>query len=127
MDPRAAARALSWSRVLVGGLLLVAPRRGTAWWVGAPAAKTGTTVLVRALGVRDLLLGLSTLRALDGQGSAAAAAALRDGMVSDATDLAATLLAARRLPRAGAVLAAATAGSAVVAGGYLARALTRQS
>ena len=58
------ARALAVGRCAVGTSLLVAPRTIGALWLGDSTGPGGVPLL-RALGVRDVLLGLGTLDALD--------------------------------------------------------------
>jgi hypothetical protein len=62
---RDAARAIAFGRIAFGLGALVAPRLATGLWVGPEAGAPGTTVLARALGARDVLLGFMALHTLD--------------------------------------------------------------
>jgi hypothetical protein len=118
MDYRQLSRAIATGRVVVGGALIVAPGFAGSRWIGDAARSREVKVFTRALGVRDLALGLGTLQALDAD--APAESWITMGALSDAVDLVATVLAVRALglKRALPVMAVA-AGSAAV--GYAAR------
>lgn len=101
MDQRQLARILNGGRCdrcRVGATGFV----GSRWYADDTTGK-GTFVATRAFGARDLALGLGTIGALDA--GEAADRWLRMGVVCDAVDAAATLLATRhigvkgRLPR----------------------------
>lgn len=80
-------------------------------WVGRPVADTpGGQVLARALGARDLALGIGAL-ASGSRGWAAAGAA------ADALDAAVTLGSFSALPKRGRLLVLGSAGGAAIAGG----------
>ena len=87
-------------------------------WVGAAADDLAVRVFGRALGARDLALGLGALAALqhpaDHPGSARAWVAA--GALSDALDVAASARSWRDLPRHGRWLVAASAGGAALIG-----------
>ncbi|MGH9183596.1 MAG: hypothetical protein ACRDZ9_07290 [Acidimicrobiales bacterium] len=117
-DDRSLARLLATGRVAVGGLVLLVPG-ATAGWVGPVAREPGARALARALGVRDLLLGVLTLRALDRE--APVGALVRAGVAADAVDLAATVLSYRHLPRRSRVAVAAASAGAVALGWRLSR------
>ena len=107
---RKLATGLAANRVLFGIGFLAAPASAGRSWIGKPARLRQTQVFTRALGVRDLVLGAGALAALaddraDPRPWFAAQA------VADATDLIATLAAARALPRSGYRFALATAGT----------------
>ena len=95
MDHRQLVRSLSAGRVVVGAALIVLPGSAAGPWIGPAANDPTVKVLTRAMGVRDLALGVGTMRAL------AAGEPARDwtlaGGVSDLVDAGATLLAFRRL------------------------------
>jgi hypothetical protein len=106
---RDAARAIAVGRIAFGVGAIVAPRLATGLWVGPEGAAPGTTVLARALGVRDVLLGFMALHTLD---HAPVAARWQASLAAcDAVDGLATR-AARRSP-AVAALALATAATEV--------------
>jgi hypothetical protein len=69
---RRGATAVAASRVGVGFVALGAPMLVSRFWVGRPGDGAPGTVLGRALGSRDLALGLGALIALRSQASAAA-------------------------------------------------------
>jgi hypothetical protein len=98
VDDRALARQFAFGRIAMGAALLVVPGLVAAPWVGREtASRPGVHVLLRALGVRDLVLGLGLKTALD-----------RDAAGDD-------------LPRSGRVLVGALAGSSVLLGAWLRR------
>ncbi len=111
--------ALALLRVAVGTGLLVVPRLTARGWVGGKVlAQPGAAALARGMGARDLALGLGTLLAIEqGKGVRNWVEA---GALSDLGDTVATLLAWRRLPRAGRLLALASAGAAAAVGFRLA-------
>ena len=116
MTIRTLATGLAANRVVFGIGYVLAPARTGRGWIGRVAGDPATQVFTRALGARDLALGAGALRALAAGDDAAARIWLAGHAVSDATDLVATVLARRRLPRSG--LAFATlmaAGSTAVA------------
>jgi hypothetical protein len=107
MTPRAVARSLALGRIALGGALLVAPRALGATWMGTVAVRESATPVARALGARDLLLGVAALRTLD---DAVLAPRVQRALAAcDAVDLAATLSARRALPRLGTVVVVAMA------------------
>jgi len=103
------ARGLAINRIAFGLGYIAAPERTGKGWVGKAAEKGGATVLTRALGARDLVLGAGALWAMQRRAESArpwfAAHA-----VADATDLAATVAARDSLPRSGFRFALAMAG-----------------
>ena len=114
MDHRALLRMLSAGRIAVGSALLAAPRTAARGWVGEAADAPGSTILARALGVRDLALGAGTLRALEAGDPVRSWAQL--GAVCDAVDLAATVLAVRQVGLRRAIPVMVVAGSAAAVG-----------
>jgi hypothetical protein len=76
-------------RVALGAGLTVAPELAGGTWLGRAARRPATQVAIRALGARDLAIGLGTAYAA-GQGYGARPW-LWAGILADATDLAATL------------------------------------
>lgn len=115
---RRGAVAVAAGRVALGLAALAWPVVPARPWVGAAADDLTVRVFGRALGARDLALGLGALAALrpspGGQGSASAWVAA--GALSDALDVAASLRAWRELPRNGRWLVAASAGGAALIG-----------
>jgi hypothetical protein len=109
VDP---ARQLAVGRALVGAVLVAFPRLSAATWIGAPAAHPAAAVLMRALGAREIGLGLGVLASLD-RGSSLRPW-LTAGIMADATDLVATIAARDHLPKL------SVPGIAVAAGGGVA-------
>ena len=105
-------------RVALGLTILGWPAVPARPWVGASADDLAARVFGRALGGRDLALGLGALAALQGPraepGSAAAWVAA--GALSDALDVAASVASWRELPRVTRWLVAASAGGAALTG-----------
>ena len=115
---RYAAAAVAVGRVGIGVAALAQPSVPTRPWVGSPADEVGAQVLGRALGARDLALGLGTLAATRkaNSGPQPAGAWYAAGALSDALDMTITLTAWPRLPRTSRWLVAASAGGAAIAG-----------
>ena len=57
MDAQASARLLGFGRLAIGAAMLVAPQKAVGAWIGADADRTGTQVVTRAFGAREILLG----------------------------------------------------------------------
>jgi hypothetical protein len=112
---RHAATAVAAGRIALGVAALIWPSVPARPWVGASADELGTQVFGRALGARDLALGLGALTAAQ-SGSHQAGAWYAAGALSDALDVAVTAAAWPRLPRATRWLVAASAGGAAIAG-----------
>jgi len=121
MDARATARWHACGRIAVGSALTVAPGLAGRGWIGSHADGLPTQVFTRALGARDLGMGLATVRAL-GQGFGARPW-LQAGVLADAVDMAGTLAARRELGAARVVAAATVAGGSALFGVWLARSL----
>jgi hypothetical protein len=115
---RYAATAAAAARVAVGVAALTRPSVPARAWVGASADELTAEVLGRALGARDLALGLGTLAAIRKApaGPWPAGALYAAGALSDALDVVITAAAWPRLPRTTRWLVAASAGSAAIAG-----------
>jgi hypothetical protein len=115
---RYAATAVAAGRVALGVVALARPSVPARPWVGASADELGAEVFGRALGARDLALGLGALAAIRKapSGPWPASAWFAAGALSDALDVAITVAAWPRLPRTTRWLVAATAGSAAIAG-----------
>jgi hypothetical protein len=123
MQPRDVARAYAAGRVAVGAALLLAPRALGRVWLGRPADTAAGAVAMRALGVRDLVMGGIALHTVDHpevgprwQRTCAAA---------DAVDLAATVAARDALPPVGSALVMGMAAGGAAVGGWLGSALSR--
>jgi hypothetical protein len=125
---RYAVTAVAAARVALGLVALTRPSVPARPWVGASADELGAEVFGRALGGRDLALGLGALAALrqGPSGSAAAGAWCAAGALADALDVVTTVTAWSRLPRFTRWLVAASAGGAALAGAAGAAALLRE-
>jgi len=115
---RRGATAVAAGRVALGVTALVRPSVPARPWVGGAADDVAARVFGRALGARDLALGLGALAALQGPAvdAKAARAWFAAGALSDALDVVASLLAWRELPRITRWLVAGSAGGAALAG-----------
>ena len=115
---RAGVTAVAAGRVALGLTALAWPSVPARPWVGVTADDLAVRVFARALGARDLALGLGALTALartaEEPGSASAWVAA--GALSDALDVAASLSSWRELPRVTRWLVAASAGGAALIG-----------
>jgi hypothetical protein len=111
---RTLARLIAWGRVGIGITALGAPSLMARPWIGAEASGPGARTLARAMGGRDLALGLGALRALaDSDRHARPWVAL--GGTADAVDALATVVAFTSLPRRSRwAMLAVTGGAAVV-------------
>ena len=121
MKPRDGARALHAGRIAFGVGLMLAPRLTAGAWIGARNITPGVTVLARALGARDALMGALALHTLDheqvGPRYLASMAAV------DAVDAAAALAVLPHLPRGRGTLGVLVAGGSAAAGVALSQAL----
>jgi hypothetical protein len=123
MEPRDVARGYAAGRVAFGVALLIAPRRLGRTWLGRVGDTPAGGVALRAVGVRDLVIGMIALHTVDHpevgprwQRTCAAA---------DAVDLAATIAARDALPPAGSALVMAMAAGGAATGAWLGSALSR--
>jgi hypothetical protein len=107
---KALATALAVNRVAFGVGYLVAPRQVWRGGIGKAADERATTVFTRALGARDLALGLGALAALFG-GRPDARAWFAAHALSDSVDFVATVAARRELPASGTAFALSVAGA----------------
>jgi hypothetical protein len=115
---RHGARAVAAGRVALGLTALAWPSMPARPWVGAAADDLAARVFGRALGGRDIALGLGALTALRRPAAepGSACAWVAAGALSDALDVAASLASWRELPRTGRWLVAVSAGSAALVG-----------
>lgn len=119
--PRLFGTAIAGGRTLLGVVALTRPALPLTPWVGGTTATTDTArLLARALGGRDLVIGLGGLWALANEPDRSAAAWLAAGALADAADVAATVAAWRSLPAAGRVVVGVAAGGGVLTGAYAA-------
>ena len=121
MSARDAARAIAAGRVVVGAAFLVAPALAGRGWIGEDAERPGVQAIFRALGIRDLILGMLTLHVVDRPGIGPRTVATC--AVADAVDFGATFAARQSLPGKAAAGALVVAGGAAVGGTALAVAL----
>jgi hypothetical protein len=101
-------------RIGIGGTLLVAPAVAGRIWMGPHGAGPGTRVFARALGARDVALGLRLIA--DVRAGRSVVPALRLGVAADAADAVATLAAARELTAARRIVMPLVAASVAVLG-----------
>src|SRR6185312_8543170 len=81
----------------IGAAMMVAPRLIGPMWVGDDGERPTVKLLARAVGVRDLVVGLGTAVALDR--GAPVRGWLEGAAVADAVDFVATLAAGDSIPR----------------------------
>ncbi len=91
MEPRESALLLARARIAVGAAFVLFPGLAGRMWIGSDAARRPVKVLARAFGARDLAIGLGVVIALD-RGTPARGW-IEAGVLSDAIDTAASLLA----------------------------------
>jgi hypothetical protein len=119
MDVATLARSQTVNRVALGAGLIALPRLFGRIWSGREADDARAQVLSRALGVRDLALGVGGLLALRDGDRRWASRAFAAQAAADAVDLVAILVAGRALGRPTRALAGTmAAGSAGVAAAY---------
>ena len=105
--------------------MMIAPRLVAGGWVGDDGRTDGSTVLTRALGVRDAMLGAMTLHVIDRPGVGARTVATV--AAADAVDALATFAVRRSLPLTGRFGVLAIASAATGAGIALSRGLPAAS
>ena len=118
MEERELARLHACGRIAVGAWFVVLPGLAGRMWIGSPAAERPVKVLARAFGVRDLALGLGVLIALDR--GAPVRGWIEAGLLSDAVDTCASLLAGSSIPPAIRWPCVALGAGSAAAGAYLA-------
>jgi hypothetical protein len=106
-----AVTSLAMLRVGLGVVAFSAPTLPARPWVGSDASRPAVRTLARALGARDVALGLGTVVAL--RGGASTSGWLAGSALADAGDAVATLVGWSHRPPLGriAVLAASTVGA----------------
>ena len=109
---------LAINRAAFGLSYVLRPQSAGPTWLGRAARRPATKVMTRSQGVRDVALGAGALLALGRGDTADARIWLAGHALADATDLVATWLARRRLPKRGSriALTAAALSTAVAAG-----------
>jgi hypothetical protein len=115
---RRGAVAVAAGRAALGVVALAWPVVPARPWVGAAGDDLAVRVFGRALGARDLALGVGALAALrrSAGGQRCASGWVAAGALSDAVDVAVSVRAWRELPRRGRWLVAASAGGAALIG-----------
>jgi uridine kinase len=111
------AEAVAGLRVGIGAALLVAPGFAARLWVGEHGAGPGARVFARAIGARDVALGLRILA--DRRAGRPVLPAMRLGVASDAADAVATALAFRQLTPFRRIAMPLIAGAVAVAGAFV--------
>lgn len=121
MEPRDLARSQALGRMAIGVAMIARPRLGIGPWIGADAKRPATHVVARALGAREIALGVGQLGAL--RAGSGVRPWLVGGLIADGVDLWATVEGRDEIPSTGfAGVAAVAAGSAVLCA-YLLREL----
>jgi hypothetical protein len=113
--------AVAAGRVAIGATALAWPAVPARPWVGASADDLAARVFGRALGARDIALGVGALAALrrpaaDAGDLGSARAWVAAGALSDTLDVVASLASWRDLPRAGRWLVTVSAAGAALVG-----------
>lgn len=103
---------ISFGRILFGSVFIAEPKVMDQGWIGKQARMPGAQVLSRAVGARDLALGLGGLQAA-ARNDGSARAWMGAAALCDAVDFGATYAAGKKIPRQSrtAVLAIAAAGA----------------
>jgi hypothetical protein len=96
---RILAAVISFGRLVFGVAFITKPQLMERAWIGKQARLPGAQLLARAVGSRDLVLGLCGLQALARDDDSATRSWLAAGSVCDAVDFGATLAAGRGIPR----------------------------
>jgi hypothetical protein len=118
VDERELALNHARGRIAVGAAFVLLPGLAGRMWIGSPAAERPVKVLARAFGVRDLALGLGVAIALDR--GAPVRGWIEAGVLSDAIDTCASLLAGRSIPPAIRWPCVALGAGSAATGAYLA-------
>jgi hypothetical protein len=113
------ARSNAIGRIVVGTALVAAPGLAARVWVGDDADSAGAKVLARALGVRDLALGLGVLLAM--KNDAPVRGWLEGAALADVVDFGATMAAGSGIPQASRAGVLAVAGVSAVQCALIAR------
>ena len=119
MSPRDAVRGLAIARIVVGAALLLAPRWAGRRFLGDTVDTAGGSVLGRALGARDAVLGGMLLHTLDNPQVARRWTATCGGV--DAVDFFAVVSAGSGIPFSKRFSFMLVAGGSAVAHGVLSR------
>jgi hypothetical protein len=120
--PIASYRTMGWLRAAVGVALMAAP--AVPMRLAGRDPSSAEELLMRTIGIRDLVLGLGTLVATHADGSAAARRWVLAGLASDSLDTVASLVS---LPAIGARDASAAAALALAFVGADIQVLVREA
>ena len=105
---------ISLGRILVGTVFISQPKVMDQGWIGKQARLPGAQVLSRAVGARDLAMGLGGLQAAV-RNDGSARAWMAGAALCDAVDFGATYAAGRKIPRSSrTTVLAVAAGAAIV-------------
>jgi hypothetical protein len=121
VEARDVAFTLALGRAGIGAALLAAPGRITTAWIGPRGGERPAQVLARAVGARDLALGLGAAAAV--RRREGVSGWLLAGALADLGDLGGTVAGRAAMPRNGLAGVMAIAGVSAVAGAWLARAV----
>ncbi len=113
-------RWLGWARLGIGATFFLMPRRALRTWTGDEDG-VGSRVVARALGAREVALGVGTLVAL--RRRAHVRGWIEAGVVCDASDALITLLGGGGLPPVRRLLSGASAAGAAFRGRQVAASL----
>jgi hypothetical protein len=115
---RRGAAAVAAGRVAIGLSALARPSVPSRPWIGAASDDLAARVFGRALGARDVALGLGALSALRRTAAEPGSAStwVAAGALSDALDVVATVSSWRELPRTGRWLIVLSAGASALVG-----------
>ena len=119
MEPRDIAIAQARGRIAFGLGFLLLPGLTGRMWIGRDAERAGTKLFIRAMGARDLAIGLGVVIALDR--GAPVRGWLEASTLADLADFAATLIAREEIPPAAVPQALAIAGGSAALGAWLSR------
>jgi hypothetical protein len=95
---RVLAGLISAGRLVFGVAFIAKPRLMEQTWIGKQARLPGAQLLSRAVGARDLALGLGGLQGV-ARNDGSAQSWMAAGAICDAVDFGATLAAGRGIPR----------------------------
>jgi hypothetical protein len=96
VEPKQMAQGMGVGRIALGIGFVLMPGLLGRLWVGEEATTPGSKLLVRAVGVRDLVLGVGILATLQGRG---ARTWVQAAALSDAVDVTAAAIAGDSIPR----------------------------
>jgi hypothetical protein len=123
MQPRDVALAVARGRIAIGAAFVLAPGFAGRYWIGPDARRRAVKLVTRALGARDVALGLGVVIALDR--GAPVRGWLEGCTLADAADFLATLLAGDSVPEDSRRATLLIAGGSAALGAALARELDR--